>query len=336
MRVVVFGSGRMATLRARLLGEHPAIDEVVLSGRNPIRLAELGHELAMASIPLDRAFEIGAAGIVISTATTDHCELLRRAIANGITTFCEKPLTMDVSETADIAALADHHQVMVQVGYHRHFDPGMRALREAVRSGRAGTLYAIRMLSHDHTLPSPEFVASSGGIFKDLHVHDFDLLRWLTGTEVKSVFATGSIRLHERFAASGDVDTAVTLVTMADGLVASVHGARHDPAGYDVRVEIFGSQASLAAGVTERTPLSVPGEHPPWSPHDPYVSFLERFHEAFAEETSAFVELLQGARANPCSPSADLAAMCAAVASEQSRREGRPVEVAAPGQAGTG
>lgn len=330
MRIVVFGSGRMAKLRAGLLREHPDVAQVVLSAPPSERLAQLGRELGLAVVQPEQAFGLRPDGVVISTATSNHDRLLRTAIASGVTAFCEKPLTIDPSLTTEVASLAHQRNVTVQVGYHRRFDPGMLALREAVTSGQAGTLYAIRMLSHDHELPSPEFIPTSGGIFRDLHVHDFDMLRWLTGNEVESVTATGSIRLHDRFAASGDVDTAVTLVTMVDGLVASVHGARHNPAGYDVRTEVFGSAGSLTAGLNDRTPLTPAGEVFPWRPARPYQTFPERFAQAFADETNSFVEVVKGERANPCPPSEDLAAMRVAVACERSWREGRPIYLESP------
>jgi myo-inositol 2-dehydrogenase / D-chiro-inositol 1-dehydrogenase len=327
MRIAVIGSGRMATLRARLLAADPEVDEVLLTGRNQAAVAELAHQLGLAVVTSGDLFDGDLDGIVITTATVGHRDLLRAALEAGITTFCEKPLTLNPVETLEIVQLAAKRSVQLQVGYHRRFDPGMRALHDAVRSGAAGTLYSIRLLSLDHAPSPPDFIGSSGGIFRDLHVHDFDLLRWLTGLEVVSVFATGSIRLHERFAPSGDCDTAVMLVTLSDGLVASVHGARDDPLGQDVRVEVFGSHDSLTAGLNPRTPLRAAGEALPWPAAEPYRTFADRFAAAFEAETSSFVDLLAGRVPNQCPPSEDLAAMRVAEACEVSRREGRVVSL---------
>ncbi|HTX00052.1 MAG TPA: Gfo/Idh/MocA family oxidoreductase, partial [Acidimicrobiales bacterium] len=210
MRIVVIGSGRMGELRARLLAEDPAVGEVALAGRESARLHEVAEGLDLPVVPLEGALEgavHGADGVVICTATSSHAELLATAIEAGVTTLCEKPLAGELAQTTALAERAEERGVTVQVGYHRRFDPAMAAMRQEVGSGRAGTLYTLRLLSHDHVLSPPEFIPGSGGIFRDLHVHDFDLLRWLTGREVDTVFATGSLRLHDRYAASGDVDT---------------------------------------------------------------------------------------------------------------------------------
>jgi myo-inositol 2-dehydrogenase / D-chiro-inositol 1-dehydrogenase len=327
VRIVVVGSGRMGTMRAQLLAAQPDVDAVMLAGRNEDRVAEIAKQLDVPVAPYDKIFCIGADGVVITTVTSSHPDLLLRAVRSGITTFCEKPLTGDPSQTEEIAGLAHDRGAIVQVGYHRRFDPGMQALHSAIFSGEAGVLYTIRMLSHDHQ-PSPrEFIASSGGIFRDLHVHDFDLARWLTGSEVHSVFAQGSVRVHRSYEEYGDLDSAVILLTMADGLLATVSGARHNPTGYDVRVEVLGSRASLTAGLTARTPLAAAGEELAWGPAPPYARFQDRFAGAFAAETRSFVELLRGRRPNPCPPSEDLAAARIAVACERSRREGRIIEV---------
>src|SRR5262249_24809012 len=157
------------------------------------------------------------------------------------------------------------------------------------------------MCAYDHE-PSPEhFIPGSGGIFRDLHVHDFDVARWLTGSEVERVYALGSFRRWERFARHDDVDTAAILLTMDDGLAVVVTGSRHNPRGYDFRLEVLASDDSISVGLDERTPLrpleaSAPQFGTTLLGAGPYVGFLDRYAAAFDAEMHAWLEFARGER----------------------------------------
>lgn len=236
--------------------------------------------------------------------------------------FCEQPLTGELEASELIAAEARRRGVPIRVGCHRRFDPGFVAAREAMASGQMGTLYAATSLSFDHHLPRPELLADSGGVWRDLHVKDFDLLRWVTGLEVVSVCALGSVRADEGFRACGDADTTSVSGVMEEGVLMTVRGVRHDPRGQDVRLELLGSSDSIAAGFDRRAPLH--GVGPGGSVFDgpAYDDFLDRFGPAFAAETAAFVMVASGGRAKPCPPSEDLAAFRVALACERSVASG--------------
>jgi myo-inositol 2-dehydrogenase/D-chiro-inositol 1-dehydrogenase len=180
--------------------------------------------------------------------------------------------------------------------------------------------------SHDHE-PSPEhYIPTSGGIFRDLHVHDFDIARWLTGADVAEVYPVVSVRKWERFAQHGDADTAAVLITMDDGLPVLLSGTRHSPHGYDFRAELFGSDDSLAVGLDERTPIrSLDGDGS--VPQDPWRGFLDRFGAAFEAEFDAWLQLVAGARANPCPGEEAYQALRVAVACDLGARERRPVRL---------
>jgi myo-inositol 2-dehydrogenase / D-chiro-inositol 1-dehydrogenase len=187
------------------------------------------------------------------------------------------------------------------------------------------------MTSFDHE-PSPEhFIPGSGGIFRDLHIHDYDLARWLTGLEVEKVYATGAVRHWERFARHGDVDTSATVLTMTGGLPVLSAGTRHDPRGYDVRAELLGSGDSIAVGLDRRTPLRSVEEDPPQLGDDPYTSFLVRFERAFDAEMRAWLDFVRGRRENPCPGVEALHALRVAIACDRSLAEQRAVSVSEVG-----
>ena len=329
MRVAVLGAGRMGRRRAELLARNPAVKELVIGTRTRppgeelaaslgARAASLGARAAS----LEEALGARPDAVVVAASTAAHPDLLRAALELRVPVLCEKPLSATLAASVAIASEADRLGVPVQVGYHRRFDPAFAAARSAVLSGRLGTLYSVSSVSYDHLPPGAEFSATSGGIWRDLHVHDFDLLRWLTGLEILSVSAVQGIRADERLAAYPDADTTAAVGMLEGGALLSVRGARHDPRGQDVRVELLGSGDSLAAGLDTRTPLGVLGADAQPFAGPAYSDFLERFAPAFAAETAAFVELASGRGPNPCPPSEDIAALQVALACMRSVESG--------------
>jgi myo-inositol 2-dehydrogenase/D-chiro-inositol 1-dehydrogenase len=308
MRIAVLGTGRMGTFRADWLRTHPDVEEVLVGS---IRAGTV-----------EAALDARPDAVVIASATPDHAAQIRACADRGLPMLCEKPIALTLAETRSALDAATD---LLQVSFERRFDPGFAEARRLVSEGALGTLYCVRMASYDHE-PSPEhFIPSSGGIFRDMHIHDFDTARWLTGAEVEHVYAVGAVRQWERYAKHGDVDTATIVLTMAGGLSVVISGARHDPRGYDCRAELLGSEDSIAVGLDQRTPLrSVePSAPPPGS--DPYVGFLDRFAAAFDGELRAWLHFIRGERENACPGVEALHALRVAVACDRSRAEGRPV-----------
>jgi myo-inositol 2-dehydrogenase / D-chiro-inositol 1-dehydrogenase len=261
--------------------------------------------------------------VVISSATPDHAAHIALCAERGLRMLCEKPIASTLHETSAAIELAGP---LLEVSFQRRFDPGFAEARRLVAEGALGTLYCLRLSSFDHE-PSPEhFIPGSGGIFRDLLIHDFDLARWLTGLEVETVYATGAVRQWQRFARHGDVDTAAAVLTMTGGLPVLAVAARHDPRGYDIRAELLGSGDSIAVGLGARTPLRSVEEDAPDLRGDPYTGFLERFERAFDAELRAWLDFVRGARENPCSGVEALHALRIAIACDRSRAEGRPVD----------
>jgi myo-inositol 2-dehydrogenase/D-chiro-inositol 1-dehydrogenase len=323
MRVAVLGLGRMGHHRARLLAEHGLVDELVVGTRDRTRGRDTARELGATWMALDEVCEAALDGAILATATSAHGDLLRRLVARGTPVLCEKPLAPTIAESRELTRAISAAGVPVQLGFQRRHDPHYRAARAAITSGAVGTLYTMRLAAHDAE-PSPKgYIPGSGGIFRDMHVHDFDLVRWLTGEEVVQVFAVGAVRRWKRYAEYDDVDTAAIVLTTESGIPVVVTGARHNPLGYDSRAELFGSEDTLTVGLTRHSPLrAVEGGGP--EPPAP-TGFLDRFADAFRAETVAFLALAQGSVQNPCTPADALEALRVAEACDRSRREGRAV-----------
>lgn len=329
MRIGLAGVGRIGSLHARALGALPDAPELVVADPLAERAAALASEREnITAVPAGELLAAGLDALVVASATDTHARLVGAAVASGIPVFCEKPLAADLTATRELVAAVAAAGAVVQVGFQRRFDAGVRAVRDAVASGRVGWTHTVRSTTFDPAPPPAGYIAHSGGLFRDCGVHDFDAVRFVTGREVVEVYAVGANRGEDFFAAAGDVDTATALLTLDDGTLGTVSCTRYNGAGYDVRLEVFGSAGSVAAGLDERTPL-VSAEPSPGLPTGgkPYANFLERFADAYAAELRTFVEVAAGRATNPCPPSDALAAFRVAEACELSRVEGRPVRL---------
>lgn len=328
MRIAVLGTGRLGSFRAGVLSELPAVEEVLVGNRTVERAEELACEIGGTAGSIEEAIEARPDAVFVSLATELHADVLHRCIDAGLTIFCEKPVAPTLAETEAVIEHAREAGVGIQVAFQRRQDPDYRRAYEEIARGDVGTLYSLRITAHDAEPAPEEFISLSGGTYRDLHVHDFDLARWLTGLEVETVYAVGGVRGFERYARRGDADNTAILMNMSDGLPVLVTGARHNPRGHDFRLEVFGSEDSISVGDDSLSqPRSVePGTAAPGK--GPYRDFIERFEECLRRETGAFTEFVAGERENPCPPDASLEALRVAVACEVSDREGRPVRVA--------
>jgi myo-inositol 2-dehydrogenase/D-chiro-inositol 1-dehydrogenase len=328
MKLAILGAGRMGSYRASVFAGLPEVREVVLASRSLERAQRLAASLPKArAVPLDAVYEEPIDAAVVSLASSAHAPALRRLLPRSLPVLCEKPLGTSMAETGELIELASEHGSVVQVGFQRRFDPAHRRARDLVATGELGTLYSVAMTAFDHELPAADFLPGSGGIFRDLHVHDFDIVSWLTGQAVATVTAYATVRLHEQVARYGDYDTTAVLAVMSDGLPVTIRGSRHDPLGLDFRMEVLGSKDSVTTGWSPATPLRTL-EAGGKRPEAPWRAFLERFGTAFREETAAFVRLAQGKIANPCPPESSLEALRVALACEESVASRAPARVA--------
>ncbi|MEV0910361.1 Gfo/Idh/MocA family protein [Streptomyces hokutonensis] len=328
MRIGVIGTGRIGTIHARTLSRHREVGSLILTDVDPARAQELANRLGETAAPsTEEIFKWGVDAVVITTATSAHAELIGRAARSGLPVFCEKPIALDLPGSLAAIAEVETAGTILQMGFQRRFDTGYTGAREAVRSGRLGRLHTVRAMTSDQTPPPAAWLPISGGLYRDTLIHDFDMLRWVTGREVVDVFAAGSDAGPAMFREAGDIDTAAAVLTLDDGTLATVTATRLNGAGYDVRMELAGELDQIVVGLDDRTPIASTEPSGPPAATKPWTGFLERFGPAYEAELIAFVEVVVGQRTNPCDGREALQALRIAEACEVSRRERRPVRL---------
>ncbi|MCP2287381.1 Gfo/Idh/MocA family protein [Nocardia amikacinitolerans] len=320
------GVGRIGTAHAETLHGLPGVDRVVVADIDNTRAQTTAAKLGVEAVgDIETLLAADLTGLVIATATDSHPALIAAAIDRGVPVFCEKPVARDIDGTLAVLDRVRDSAVPVQIGFQRRFDAGYRAARAAVAGGELGWLHTLRATTLDPAPPPADYIPRSGGLFRDCGVHDFDIIRWVTGREVTEVYARGTNRGDEFFTAAGDIDTAAVLLTLDDGTLATVNLGRYNGAGYDVRLEVLGSRGNAIVGLDDRAPLhSVEPDHPT-SPYPAYPGFMERFRRAYTEELTTFVAVATGTAPSPCTVTDALEAFYIAEACELSRAERRPV-----------
>jgi myo-inositol 2-dehydrogenase/D-chiro-inositol 1-dehydrogenase len=328
MRIGLAGVGRIGAFHAETLRDLPDVDEVVVADldADAARAVADKLEVGFAASPA-QLLDSGVDGFVIATATPGHAPLLRMGLEAGVPTFCEKPVAATLEETLALARLVSTTSTPVHVGFQRRFDCGYQRAQQAVATGRLGFVHSIRAQTHDQSPPHAAYIPTSGGLFRDCSIHDFDIIRFVTGREVSSVYATGANKGADFFTEAGDVDTAAALLTLDDATLVSVSATRYNGAGHDVRMEVLGSEGTLGVGYDDSLAVTSaePGATFPSGPR--HWSFMERFLPAYRAELTAFAAVARGTLASPCTVADALEAFRVAEACELSRREHRPVSL---------
>lgn len=306
--MAVLGCGAMGSMHAAALRHR--VRELVLADPVPERARDLAAAAGGVAVGgLAEAIERGVDAAVVATPTLTHPDVVDALIEAGVPTFCEKPLALAPEKARATGRLADERGVLLQVGFHRRFDPEYLAVRDAVRDGAVGRVDVVRGGTHEAPARrSP--VSESGSVLRDLLVHDFDAVRFVTGAEVTAVTSSGVDQVTEEDGGRDWMGVAAVL-ELDDGSVAVVTGGRPNPPGYDARLEVFGSEGSVAAG-----------------PGDPaaYASFRDRFPEAYADEIGGFLAAVAGRAENRCTWQDAYESARIAVAAERSLEERRRVE----------
>jgi len=326
MRIGLIGLGRIGAFHAETLSGLPAVTELVVTDAVPARAERVARKYH-AEPAADPAALLGSGvdGVVIAAATDTHPQLILAAVESGLPVFCEQPVARGAAAAKEV--LRHCAGASVQIGYHRRFDPGFLAARAAVAGGELGRLHTVRSTTLDPVPPPAAYLAGSGGIFRDCGVHDFDMVRYVTGREVTEVYATGSTRGDAIFAELGDAATTAVVLTLDDDTLAVVSNTRYNGRGYDVRLEVHGTADSIAVGLEDRLPLrsAEPGVTFPDGP--PHTFFMDRFAVAYRRELAAFTELVAGTRESPCTVADAVEAGWIAETCTVSLHQHRPVRV---------
>lgn len=264
--------------------------------------------------------------VLVCSPTDTHADMVIAAAEHQKHIFCEKPIDLTVERVKKALAAVKKAGVKLQVGFNRRFDHNFRKVRELVKSGAVGEPHLIRITSRDPAPPPPEYVKGSGGIFLDMMIHDFDMARYLSGSEVVEVFAKGAVLVDPAIGKAGDVDTAVVTLTFASGALGTIDNSRRAAYGYDQRVEVFGSKGAAAcsndapSSVLLSNDQGVTGEKP-------LYFFLERYQQAFHDQMKDFFDYLGADRPPSVSGDDGLAPILIALAAKRSLVEGRPVKI---------
>lgn len=329
MRIGLIGTGRIGSFHAGVLSRHRDVEALVVADTEGPRAAEVAQRIGATAAPsVDEIFTWGVDAVVIASATSSHAGLIGRAARAGLPVFCEKPIALDLPGTLGALREVETAGSILQLGFMRRFDAGYTAARELVRSGALGRLHTVRAITSDPAPPPAAYLPLSGGLYRDCLVHDFDMVRWVTGREVVEVYATGSDAGPAMFREAGDVDTAAAVLTLDDRMLATATATRCNGAGYDVRLELAGELDQVSVGLDNRTPITSTEPQGPPPADRPWAGFLERFTPAYEAELDAFLRVARGELDNPCNGREALQALRIAEACELSRREHRPVGMA--------
>lgn len=328
LHIGLVGTGRIGALHARTLAANPAVSTLTIVDADRERASRVAEQVHARQAESAQALVTsGVDALVIAAATPAHADLLHLAADAAIPAFCEKPIALDLDATDEVIRHVEDAGILVQIGFQRRFDAGYRAARESRASGVLGDVHAVRLATHDPAPPPESYIAGSGGIWRDLAIHDFDIACWVLDAPIVEVFAAGEANGAE-FARHHDVDAAAAVLRFDGGVVGALTATRNDPRGYDVRMELFGLRDSVTVGWDARTPMRSlePGVAPPGERG--YRDFLDRFDAAYRAEIDAFIDAVGTGKPSPCTVKDARAALVVALAAGCSVREHRPVRIA--------
>ena len=323
-KVALIGAGRIGRIHAR---NAALSDRITLAGVvDPVAEAasSLAAEWNVPVLTLDQAMDDASiAGVIIASSTDTHLDYSVRAARTGKAVFCEKPIDQDLERAKSGAA--DLAKSRMLLAFNRRFDPNFQALKARLDAGEVGALESVQITSNDPSPPPPSYVAVSGGLFRDMAIHDFDMARWLLGEEPVEVYAAGSCLVDPEIGKLGDVDTARTVLKTASGKLCVISNSRRSGFGYDQRIEAYGSGGMLRADNMLESTVQVWGEG--GAAADRFQNFfLARFAEAYRREMAHFADILDGA-ASSVGYADGVAALALAEAAAASVRRGGVVRL---------
>lgn len=325
--VALFGAGRIGKIHAGNLVRQPGVKLNYVVDVDPTAAAALAHPLGATVVESDAVFADAAVKVVVIASSTDtHADLILRAAAAGKSIFCEKPVDLALDRANACAQAVAKAGVTCLIGFQRRYDPTFSALKSRIDAGEIGMPEMLVVTSRDPGAPPVDYLKRSGGIFKDMLIHDFDIFRWILDDEAESVYATGSCLTDPIIATAGDIDATAVTIRTKRGRLAQINTIRRAAYGYDQRFEVIGEKGMLQAGNHKPTEV-VAWNAQAISRDKPEHFFLERYRAAYAAEMAHFFEAL--ARGTPVRTSIEdgVKALALAEAATASWREKRIVEM---------
>lgn len=334
--IAVIGAGRIGQIHAANLHQHPAVNLRCIIDVSAAAATQLADRCATEIGSLDEMLaDSSIRAVVIASSTDTHAELVTACSQAGKTIFCEKPLDLDVDTAKACLTVVEEQGVLLCLGFNRRHDPSFERIKSEITSGSVGDVEVVSITSRDPSPPPADYVARSGGLFRDMMIHDFDMGRWLLGEEPIEVHATGSVLIDEKIGKAGDIDSAAATMKTASGRLCLITNSRRCSYGYDQRIEVFGSEGMARAANQRETLVETAGESGYLrEPALPF--FLERYADAYRIQLDRFVRAAGGEAVSLPSGSDGLRALEIADAAQRSHAEGISVPLQAPFQSATG
>ncbi len=327
LNVGLLGAGRIAGVHATAITSHPGSTLVAVSDYHMAYAEKLAASYGAAARSTEEIIADPAIdAVLIATSTDTHSDLIEAAAAAGKAILCEKPVDLSLERARACQTAVAGHDKPLMIGFNRRFDSNFSGVQAAVQAGEIGKAELLSITSFDPAPPPLAYVKVSGGLFRDMMIHDFDMANFLMGTPPVSVMAAGSAIVDPEIGAAGDVDTAVVTLTYADGRIAVIKNSRRAVYGYDQRVELLGSegmlqvQNMLESTVVKSTADGVTGAKPTYF-------FLERYMGSYRTEWAAFVDAVNGTAEVPVTLADGVAALAMAEAATRSAQTGLPVRL---------
>lgn len=331
LRLGIIGAGRIGKVHCESIGRYVK-DAVVACVADPFMNAEtekivkaLGAEKVTKDyreILADKSID----AVLICSSTDTHAKISIEAIEAGKHVFCEKPVDHDVDKILEVKAALAKSNVKYQVGFNRRFDHNFEAVRDAIASGKIGHLDVLKICSRDPGAPPVEYIKVSGGIFLDMTIHDFDMVRFLSGDEVESVYAVGGVTVDKAIGEAGDIDTAIITMKLKGGTLAVIDNCRRATYGYDQRAEAFGALGQVAIA-NDCKSSAVISDANGVTAEKPLYFFLERYMQAYVKEITEFVDCIVNDKPVSVGIEDGLQAVAIGIAAKKSLETGMPVKL---------
>lgn len=326
-RIAILGAGRIGQVHARAVQQVPNAELIAVADAVPQSAQALAAEHACEVRDIGEILSSNDVDAVLVCTPTDmHAELIEQFAKAGKAVFCEKPIDLDVARAAACVGVAEACQATLMLGFQRRFDSDFRALKQAIDRGEIGKVETVHLTSRDPAPPPLEYIRRSGGIFRDMAIHDLDVARWLLDEEIVIVQAAGSVLVDSGIAACGDFDTASMLLVTESGRQCSIACSRRASYGYDQRIEVHGSEGMVTAGNMREARIEIASGAGATQP--PLVDFfMTRYAGAYVNEIRAFIEALESGSATPTNGDDGVQALVLAEACHRSAHEKRLVYV---------
>jgi myo-inositol 2-dehydrogenase / D-chiro-inositol 1-dehydrogenase len=324
IRFTLIGAGRIGKIHAENIARHPQAKLAYVADADAASAADLARRWSAQTIALDAAVTGSDVDAVLIASSTDtHADWIERCAAAGKPAFCEKPLDLDIERATRCLRIAQRAGIPLYLGFNRRYDPSFMRLKREIALGTIGRLETLHIISRDPAPPPVEYIKRSGGLFRDMMIHDLDMARWLLGAEPIEVFARGTA-VNAEIGSAGDVDTAMVMLRTADGKLCQIANSRRCAFGYDQRVEAFGSAGMVRADNHTATSVTVGGSAGFTSePALPF--FLERYADAYRLELEDFIAALAQKPVELASGEDGRRALMLADAAQRSLVSGAPV-----------